>query len=112
MNRIKEVREQKGLSQTTVAKDLKVNLRSFQRWESGEINMRQKNAQALADYFGVSVAYLLGYVIPKVELVQKVLELKQYRHLLIGGDVYIAESDVIQLIEQLFEEVEESQRTP
>lgn len=61
MNRIKELREKKGLSQDKLAKQLAVNLRTLQRWENNETAIRKKNAQQLAEYFGVTVGYLLGY---------------------------------------------------
>lgn len=63
MNRIKNLREKEEISQDQLAKILGVNLRTLQRWESGETSIRTKNATQLADYFGVSVGYLLGYEI-------------------------------------------------
>ncbi len=69
MNRIKELREKKGLSQDKLAKQLAVNLRTLQRWENDETAIRKKNAKKLADYFNVSESYLLGYseIIPSEE---------------------------------------------
>ena len=61
MNRIKELREKSELSQEKLAKNLAVNLRTLQRWENDETAIRKKNAAKIADYFGVSVPYLLGY---------------------------------------------------
>lgn len=61
MNRIKNLREKEEISQDQLAKILGVNLRTLQRWESGETSIRTKNATQLADYFGVSVGSLLGY---------------------------------------------------
>lgn len=61
MNRIKELREKKGLSQVKLAKKLAVNLRTLQRWENDETAIRKKNAQQLAKIFEVSIGYLLGY---------------------------------------------------
>lgn len=61
MNRIKELREAKGLSQDKLSQELNINLRTIQRWENGETAIRRNNAEKIADYFGVSDAYLLGY---------------------------------------------------
>lgn len=61
MNRIKELREAKGLSQDKLSQELNINLRTIQRWENGETAIRRNNAKKIADYFGVSDAYLLGY---------------------------------------------------
>lgn len=61
MNRIKELREAKGLSQDKLSQELNINLRTIQRWENGETAIRRNNAEKIADFFGVSDAYLLGY---------------------------------------------------
>ena len=34
----------------------------MQSWENGESQIKPEKAQQLADYFGVSVGYLLGYI--------------------------------------------------
>lgn len=59
--RIKQLRIEQNLSQAEVAKAIGVNLRTYQRWESGDANIRQRNANELAKYFKVPLGYLLGY---------------------------------------------------
>ena len=61
MNRLKELRQEKKLSQKEIAETLGFSLRSFQRMENGESQIKPEKAQQLADYFGVSVGFLLGY---------------------------------------------------
>lgn len=61
MNRLKELRQEKKLSQKETAESLGFSLRSFQRMENGESQIKPEKAQQLADFFGVSVGYLLGY---------------------------------------------------
>ena len=61
MNRLKELRREKKLSQKELAKKIGVHYRTLQYRESGERQIKPDKAQALADYFGVSVGYLLGY---------------------------------------------------
>ena len=61
MNRLKELRKEKGLSQVAFSKEIGIPLRTLQSWENGESQIKPDKAQALADYFGVSVGYLLGY---------------------------------------------------
>ena len=61
MNRIKELRKQKKVTQEEVAEAIGVTRRGFQKWENGESQIKPDKAQQLADYFGVSVGYLLGY---------------------------------------------------
>lgn len=61
MNRLKELRQKNELSQKEIAETLGFSLRSFQRMENGESQIKPEKAQQLADYFGVSVGYLLGF---------------------------------------------------
>lgn len=61
MNRLKELRQEKKLSQKEIALELQTPLRTYQRWENEESQIKPDKAQALADFFGVSVGYLLGY---------------------------------------------------
>ncbi|QXF27074.1 hypothetical protein VB13_06295 [Streptococcus pyogenes] len=60
MNRIKELRKEKGLTQQDLAEEIYVHYRTIQRWEN-EHKIALDQAQLLADHFDVSVAYLLGY---------------------------------------------------
>ena len=61
MNRLKELRQEKGDTQEDVAKAMGVTRRGYQNWENGESQIKPEKAQQLADYFGVSIGYLLGY---------------------------------------------------
>ena len=61
MNRLKELRQEKKLSQKEIALELQIPLRTYQRWENSESQIKPDKAQQLADFFGVSVGYLLGY---------------------------------------------------
>lgn len=61
MNRLKELRKQKGLTQQGLADEISVSKITVLRWENEERQIKPEKAQQLADYFGVSVGYLLGY---------------------------------------------------
>lgn len=61
MNRLKELRQEKKLSQKELAENIGVHYRTLQNWENGESQIKPEKAQQLADFFGVSVGYLLGY---------------------------------------------------
>ena len=61
MNRLKELRKEKKLTQEELASEIGVSKITILRWENGERQIKPDKAQALADYFGVSVGYLLGY---------------------------------------------------
>ena len=61
MNRLKELRKEKGLTQQGLADEIGISKITVLRWENGERQIKQDKAQQLADFFGVSVGYLLGY---------------------------------------------------
>ena len=61
LNRIKELRQKEKLTQEELANKIGVTKRTIIAWEKGERQIKQDKAQQLADYFGVSVRYLLGY---------------------------------------------------
>lgn len=61
MNRLKELRKAKKLTQQELADIAEVSKRTIQNWEDGTSNIKSEKAKKLADYFGVSVGYLLGY---------------------------------------------------
>lgn len=60
MNRIKELREELGLTQSELALKTNTSQRNISRWEKNEIEMGANFAITLARYFNVSVEYLLG----------------------------------------------------
>lgn len=62
MNRLKELRKEKKLSQKEIAKEMSISEKTLSRWENGESQIKPEKAQQLADYFGVNVGYLLGYI--------------------------------------------------
>lgn len=61
MNRLKKLRQEKKLSQKELAENIGVHYRTLQNWENEESQIKSDKAQQLADYFGVSVGYLLGF---------------------------------------------------
>lgn len=61
MNRLKELRKEKKLTQKELAEKTDIPYRTLQRWENGESQIKPDKAQKLADFFGVSIAHLLGY---------------------------------------------------
>lgn len=61
MNNLKWLRKQKGLTQEELASELGITKRGYQRIESEEVQIKRQKLKALADYFGVSEGYILGY---------------------------------------------------
>lgn len=61
-NRIKTLRQEHGKTQEQLANEIGVKKLTISRWENAEnVSLKQDKAQQLADIFGVSVSYLLGY---------------------------------------------------
>ncbi len=60
MQRLKELRTKRNISQVKLAMDLGMSQNSISRYETGEREADYETLIAIADYFGVSVDYLLG----------------------------------------------------
>ena len=60
--RLLELRKEKGISQATLAKNLQVSFAVICYWETDRSEPTALNLVKLADYFGVTVDYLLGRV--------------------------------------------------
>lgn len=82
-NRLKFLRTKEGITQDELAKiinkDLKENEKPISKmvisnWENNKHTIKPEKAQQLADIFGVSVAYLLGY---EDNFIEAVKELRQ-----------------------------------
>ena len=58
--RLKELRKAKGLSQTRLAIELHTTQNTISRYETGDHEPGIKELITIADYFGVTVDYLLG----------------------------------------------------
>lgn len=60
MTRLKELRLSKNLTLKAMAEQLHMVQRNYQRYETGEVDPPLSKAIALADFFGVSLDYLVG----------------------------------------------------
>lgn len=60
MNRLRQCREQAGLSQKQVAVSLGVKSPSVSNWENGRTNPSSRNLQMLAKLYHVNMEYLTG----------------------------------------------------
>lgn len=78
MNRLKQLRKSKGMTQQKLAEAVNIPKRTIQRLENSESQIKPEKAKKLAEYFGVSVGYLLGFDTPVkdgiAELIDKVNE--------------------------------------
>lgn len=95
MNRLKKLRESKELLQSDIAKFLGISTPAYSYYEANKRNMSAETAKKLAEFFNVTVDYLLGS--------EKSLE-NSKRLLPILGTVkagydYLAEENIIDYIE-------------
>lgn len=67
MNRIKELRKEKKLSQEKLAEELGVQKLTIWRWGHDSSAMTVRTVKKVADYFGVSASYLLNLPEPEKE---------------------------------------------
>jgi len=58
--RLKELRKKKGISQLRLATDLNTTQNTISRYETGEREPGIAELIKMADYFNVSVDYLIG----------------------------------------------------
>lgn len=64
-NKLKELREKEGLTIRRLEQVSGISHTQLTHIENGKRNLTSRNAKTLADYFGVSIDYLLGHT-PKV----------------------------------------------
>ena len=60
MNRLKQLRLERGLLQSDIAKVIKKSERTVGFYETGERDMNTETLSTLADFFNASIDYLLG----------------------------------------------------
>ncbi len=60
MNNLKAIRKRKNLSQEDIAKILNVKQNTISNWENEKTEIDKTSLNILADFFEVSVDYLLG----------------------------------------------------
>ena len=63
--RIRELRDKKGIKQGELAKILGVSQGTLSGWENGKYEIANASLFALAEFFGVSVDYILGSDAPQ-----------------------------------------------
>ena len=60
MNRLRELREARGVTKTWLARKINVHYNTLTNWESGRVAIPATSLVELSAYFGVSIEYLLG----------------------------------------------------
>lgn len=69
IERLKKLRKKEKLTQKDIATFLNISQPAYQQFESGKKKMNLETMEKLADYFNVSIDYLLGKTdIPDLDL--------------------------------------------
>lgn len=58
--RLKELREEKNISLEKLSKAVGIGTSSLSRWENQQADVKGSQLDVLADFFGVTVDFLLG----------------------------------------------------
>lgn len=77
MNRIRELREHRDMDQKALAAQIGVSQPTVSDWETGRKVPSSKSAARLADFFGVSIDWLLGRTIEQPEGEEDVWALRE-----------------------------------
>lgn len=81
MIRIKQLRKERKLSIVELAEKIGVSKLTVLKWEHGTSQISTREAKKLAEYFGVSVGYLLGIKDNITDLIEKINEWADERNL-------------------------------
>lgn len=61
MNELKNLRKSRNLLQKDIAKILGISVSTYCYWEKGDFQPDNEALKKIADYYGVTIDYLLGY---------------------------------------------------
>lgn len=59
-DRLKEIREERNLTQKDIAKTLEVDRSTYAEWETGKDTIPLRRLNKLSDYYKISVDYMTG----------------------------------------------------
>ena len=80
--KLRELREEKRLSLRQVASDLNISFSNLASIERGEVKLHEETAKTFANYYGVSIDYLLGFneETRKILIGDKIKKLREDAH--------------------------------
>lgn len=61
MNKIKQLRKEKKLTQEELAEKIGISKRTLANWEDGVSSIKENKLKILCEIFGVDMPYMLGY---------------------------------------------------
>lgn len=115
MIRLKELREAKHYTQSKIAQDLGISRQSYSNYEIGKREPDLATLKKMAEYFNISVDYLVGgnqKQIPKEKIPKDLKRLLKDEDLTLNGRI-ISEEDkqkIFKILEAAFWEAKEMNR--
>lgn len=97
--RLKELREERNLNQTDLAKHLNISQGTIGNWETNKRVPDVKMILKIADYFDVSVDYLLGKTNERRKTVPNEKSLSEKQQEIIDIVVKLSEDDIKRVLE-------------
>lgn len=76
--RLQELRKSNKLTQEDLANKINVTKLTISNWENGKHQIKSDKAQEIANLFGVSLQYLMGYDVPKKDYPYETFTPKEY----------------------------------
>lgn len=79
VDRIKDLRERKGITQTELAKILKIDRSHYCHYENGDETIRLIHLNAISNYYKVSIDYLFHFTDePKYNSIREEIDIKLF----------------------------------
>ena len=97
-NKLKRLRKEKKLNQSEVAEDLGIARTTYANYEQGKRFPGQENLIAIAEYFRVSIDYLLGEIDEKISKNKIIAEISKDEELLECCSVIKNNKELMKLI--------------
>lgn len=111
MNKLKELRKGKRLTQQEMANILGITQNSYSYWENGKVKIDNFSLKKLSDFFNVSIDYILGmeetkpqiYDAETLELLEE-LRTRPEKKMLLSSSKYATKED-IEAVAKMFEKM-------
>ena len=110
MNRLKKMRKANGLTQHQLANELGIYQQAYARYESGDREPNIATLIELANYFDVSVDYLIGKEPMKIEQQIDPPEDDIWGYTLYGEEILVGETDIRETIDGEYMKPDEFER--
>lgn len=107
-----QLRKERNLSQSDLAKIFSVNQNTISRWEKGERSPDPEQLKTIAQYFGVSVDYIIGNDEPTNKIPKDLKRLLDEEEITLNGRMVSPEDKekMLRIIEALYYDAKEENK--